>query len=42
MNDPQPKLEPKNSTIQKLLLYSKSINLLQSNILKDRILIHIN
>lgn len=42
MKDIQPILEPKKSTIQKILLYSKSINSIKTNIISDHVIVHLN
>lgn len=42
MKDFQQILEPQQSTINKLLLFSKSISAVKSHVLKDKILVHIN
>lgn len=42
MKDIRRILEPKQSTVNKILLYSKSIRILNSDVLKDKILVHTN
>ena len=42
MDDYKPLLEPKQSTIDKILLYSKSINAIKSTILNCNIITNLN
>lgn len=42
MEEAKPILEPKQSTIEKILSYSKSVNALQLNLFKEKFIVHLN
>ena len=42
MDRNKPILEPKQSTIEKILSYSKSVNALQLKLFKDKFIVHLN